>query len=1080
MSTKTLRKRIALVAVSALGFGVISTAPSSAIESAAGVVTSIALTASSSTPGLNTATTISPKVTHGVLATAGDLITVKGVVLTKPTGSTGTIVTTAGTAIVAVAVAGATGAKSGVTYATTGASTSLFVNIATVANQGTNMVDSDSPSLTSLAGGEGTTGTPFGSFTFAGDTAGSYTLRVWNDATANGINDAGEVYQDIVIAVTAATLTDFANAAATTACTNGGSGGLIVSAVGVTKVGISGRVGVGASFAPNFTVTNNFKADGTACTASTNTNAQSANLAYSVTNPAGTAVAVTTASAGTTASTEQYVTGATETLVSGVSSATSTKGSTVYFATATAGTYSITVYHDANRDDLVSAGEAATSATIVVVADGLPSITFTKFGQSDATTSAASAFGQLVKVSLRNGTAATTLAANETLTLTGPALTVFDMISVMGTSLAMTDTGASNSTTQALTAANFNGAGDAYVNIGNTTAAGGTFTITATVTGGTASGANGSFSITVLDATTYARFSTVGAVTNAKALLGVYGADLATGDAAKDWFVKAGVSTAVSVGMVYGANQAKSFQGLVTDTLGLITGVAGAKYNVHSSGLLTGAVTASATALGVTIPATTVALPTGTTVATLAIDKNTAGTITIKTQTAAPLYSYSDPTNTLPSYSLRAAVASSNTVSVLVTDQFGNVMPNVTVSGVIAGRNSTTVIPALFTNASGMVSYTLADVYTGTLALVDTVTFTPGGVTAAASSFVVNYATYLPTATITMTTPDSAAATASGITGVNTTDINAADGANLTTAAISVVLKDANGATQPAGIPVVFTVTGNTGAGITSTKVTVYTTSAGAAATTVYSTLNGNATITATSGAITASGVVYFKQADAVSGVQAEARTITAKATGNVVTATVTDRYGNPIKGINVVASRVGTGTFNGTSSLTGVTDKAGSVDFVLTNGTADVTVGFETATFGQSAATKGYLDAGVTALTATVAGTISLAAVGVGASSDAAGVNSVTVKAVADTATIDQAAAATDAAAEATDAANAATDAANAAAEAADAATAAAQDAADAVAALSTQVSEMVNALKKQITALTNLVIKIQKKVRA
>jgi hypothetical protein len=75
---------------------------------------------------------------------------------------------------------------------------------------------------------------------------------------------------------------------------------------------------------------------------------------------------------------------------------------------------------------------------------------------------------------------------------------------------------------------------------------------------------------------------------------------------------------------------------------------------------------------------------------------------------------------------------------------------------------------------------------------------------------------------------------------------------------------------------------------------------------------------------------------------------------------------------------------------------------------------------------------------------------------------------------------AAADAAAEATDAANAATDAANAAAEAADAATAAAQDAADAVAALSTQVSEMVNALKKQITALTNLVIKIQKKVRA
>jgi flagellin-like hook-associated protein FlgL len=86
----------------------------------------------------------------------------------------------------------------------------------------------------------------------------------------------------------------------------------------------------------------------------------------------------------------------------------------------------------------------------------------------------------------------------------------------------------------------------------------------------------------------------------------------------------------------------------------------------------------------------------------------------------------------------------------------------------------------------------------------------------------------------------------------------------------------------------------------------------------------------------------------------------------------------------------------------------------------------------------------------------------------------------VADDAATTAAAAAGDAAAEATDAANAATDAANAAAEAADAATAAAQDAADAVAALSTSVTAMVDALRKQITSLTNLVIKIQKKVKA
>ena len=75
---------------------------------------------------------------------------------------------------------------------------------------------------------------------------------------------------------------------------------------------------------------------------------------------------------------------------------------------------------------------------------------------------------------------------------------------------------------------------------------------------------------------------------------------------------------------------------------------------------------------------------------------------------------------------------------------------------------------------------------------------------------------------------------------------------------------------------------------------------------------------------------------------------------------------------------------------------------------------------------------------------------------------------------------AATDAANEATDAANAATDAALAAADAADAATAAAQDASDAVAALSAEVSKLIASLKAQITSLTNLVIKIQKKVKA
>jgi trimeric autotransporter adhesin len=71
-------------------------------------------------------------------------------------------------------------------------------------------------------------------------------------------------------------------------------------------------------------------------------------------------------------------------------------------------------------------------------------------------------------------------------------------------------------------------------------------------------------------------------------------------------------------------------------------------------------------------------------------------------------------------------------------------------------------------------------------------------------------------------------------------------------------------------------------------------------------------------------------------------------------------------------------------------------------------------------------------------------------------------------------------AAEEATAAANDATDAALSAAEAAEAATAMAQEAVDAVAELSASVTKLISALRAQITTLTNLVVKIQKKVRA
>jgi hypothetical protein len=200
------------------------------------------------------------------------------------------------------------------------------------------------------------------------------------------------------------------------------------------------------------------------------------------------------------------------------------------------------------------------------------------------------------------------------------------------------------------------------------------------------------------------------------------------------------------------------------------------------------------------------------------------------------------------------------------------------------------------------------------------------------------------------------------------------------------------------------------------------------------------------------------------------------------VTATVKDRYGNVIKGVTVNATRTGTGYFGaGASTASGDTDKNGVVEFNFV-GSGTVTVAFTSTTYGQTYAAVGY-DADATngtEIDTYVAGTAVANQKGLGGSLAPAGINSASAAVEGANVAAANASAAADAAAEATDAANAATDAANAAAEAADAATAAAQDAADAVAALSTQVSEMVNALKKQITALTNLVIKIQKKVKA
>jgi hypothetical protein len=410
-------------------------------------------------------------------------------------------------------------------------------------------------------------------------------------------------------------------------------------------------------------------------------------------------------------------------------------------------------------------------------------------------------------------------------------------------------------------------------------------------------------------------------------------------------------------------------------------------------------------------------------------------------------------------------------VQYTVTDGYGNAVSGASVLGSVSGRNTKTLLGT--TGADGVAVLTYTDAGTTATATSDTIAITASfyrgtTLTQPTTSTTVSYSANNAVATAVMTSGNTAA----GVTALSIANKDIAAGLagpSAVTQPVTVLVK--NAATQVlAGVPVTFTVAG-TGCAIPSTAKTAYTSATGVATSAVYAWIAGTCTITATAGTITATGTTTFRQESAT-----ETRTIAATAAGAVVTASPKDRFGNPVIGETVYAVVTeGTGYFgsNGARSTSAVTDASGTATFVVAGGDATVRVttidpaGTGLANDQSTAALDKHLGDVTTpaAFTATTVGDLATAETGVGASFAPAGISSVTVSVTGD----NSAQAAADAAAEATDAANAATDAANAAAEAA-----------DAVAALSTQVSEMVDALKKQITALTNLVIKIQKKVKA
>jgi trimeric autotransporter adhesin len=444
---------------------------------------------------------------------------------------------------------------------------------------------------------------------------------------------------------------------------------------------------------------------------------------------------------------------------------------------------------------------------------------------------------------------------------------------------------------------------------------------------------------------------------------------------------------------------------------------------------------------------------------------------------------------------------STNVVTAVVTDQWGAPMAGIILQPTITGANKPatgTSLATVTTDATGSASITVVDAAATATTTTDVVEFTHTS-TGVKKSTTLTYVTTVPVIGAlagyynladngtTYSTPvpstgiyaDNAAGTKLIVTtGRNTTKaITLTSSATDDLVAFRFVATDAAGAAV-VGVPVVVTVSkGGYFRGSTTLRSSSRTIVSGTDGYIDFvggSDVIGATTFTVTAGTVVATASIWV--GNAASAASARFVTLTGAATGvangsaNAYTATVTDRYGNPVSGVSLSLQATGAAAFQGGATLIQfATDSTGSVSFGGTSYAVDGGVGTfkvtATSPDAQFSDVAGYV--GATEVNSTLAAGNSSVSLAV---TFAAGTNAAEANAQA----------ATDAAAEATDAANAATDAANAAAEAADAATAAAQDAADAVAALSTQVSEMVNALKKQITALTNLVIKIQKKVRA
>jgi hypothetical protein len=735
------------------------------------------------------------------------------------------------------------------------------------------------------------------------------------------------------------------------------------------------------------------------------------------------------------------------------------------------GTYTWAIWDDAtDATGSVNGLEASTVFTVVVGATGTTATYEATTKAYNTTSFATGTNGALVRIALTSAAAAA-----------GPDIAGGVKVTVTGTgTIALVNNGSASGATTSyiLGATHFNGSGYAWVNVTNVTAE--TITLTLSGVGSMASSFTAPSPVVLTFKAEIASLSAT--VINAGSATGLLQAtankatSAANGTATAN---KASTSAITFQTTKSDATAAALDAVTVTDGTGapITGGASGYAYDILvASGDSTVCTTYcgtfsvtpvwTSTIVGQTFKVSDYASTLGTTVTS---DTAAATTLSVSAPTAA----------------LRAVIGSSQSFTIKAVDQFGLVIANAPITGTIAGRNSTVNVASCITVA-GLCSLTYADASVSTTSMIDTLTF--ANTTATSTTATVTYSTLagLGVSTVLATTTNTSSTTGADLTTFVPFAVAAgSDGVEAGRKTVTITVKDAN-AVGIAGVPVTVSVAG-TGAAIYSTTKTVYTNSLGVATSSVYAWLapvyGTNYVVTATAGGVADTVNTYWGQADA-----SHTRTFTATSVGRVITVIAKDRLGNPVSTASFTARiTAGDGFFGtGTNVATGTTDATGMMKFVTLESPTDLTVVIkagDSSIYAQTDAPAGNISSAdpLDVFTAATAGTATTAETGVGDTFAPAGINTATVTILgAPSATEATSQAAVDAAAEATDAANAATDAANAAAEAADAATAAAQDAADAVAALSTQVSEMVTALKKQITALTNLVIKIQKKVKA